>query len=107
MEKNKAWREKREETRNRKIEEQEAILCPDDHIEEALKNELKCPVCDGQMMPPYPIFQCEDGHVLCSSCRELPTEVCPTCMGPIIGRNILVENISAIVFSKDVIGMED
>ena len=26
---------------------------------------------------------------------------CPDCMGPLVGRNTLIENIAAIVFSKE------
>ena len=105
--KNKEWREKREEERKRQIqtvkEEDESILGTDNDVEEALRNELKCPVCGEWMLPPNPIYQCEDGHVLCSRCSILPgREECHTCMGPIVGRNTLVESVAAVVFAKDV-----
>ena len=101
--KNKEWREKREEEKKKQEEWLEDEQNSDYGVEEALRSELKCPVCSVWMMPPAPIFQCEDGHVICSHCRHLPyMEECPDCMGPFVGRNTLIENIAAIVFSKDV-----
>ena len=104
--KNKEWREKREEARNKQMQtviEEEDMFSTDHDVEEALRNELKCPVCGIWMLPPSPIYQCEDGHVLCYKCKNLPDmKECPTCMAQIVGRNTLVENVAAIVFSKDV-----
>ena len=70
-EKNKEWREKREEERKKQEEWVEDEQNSDYGVEEALRSELKCPVCSVWMMPPAPIFQCEDGHVICSHCRHL------------------------------------
>ncbi|XP_065336755.1 E3 ubiquitin-protein ligase Siah2-like [Cloeon dipterum] len=39
---------------------------------------IKCPVCFDYILPP--IFQCENGHVVCQICR---TRRCPTCQVPI------------------------
>merc|ERR1711915_133852 len=106
--KNKEWREKREEERIRKnqetLEEYDDNIVKDDNVvEEALRNELKCPVCEMWMLPPVAIYQCEDGHALCEKCLQLMKKrECPKCLGQIVGRNILVENVAAIVFSKDV-----
>ena len=43
----------------------------DNDVEEALRNELNCPVCSVWMLPPSPIYQCEDGHVMCYKCYNL------------------------------------
>ena len=47
--KNKEWRENREEARNKQIqtilEEEEDMFSTDTDVEEALRSELKCPVC--------------------------------------------------------------
>ena len=104
--KNKEWREKREEARNKQIQtviEEADMFSTDTDVEEALRSELKCPVCGTWMLPPSPIYQCKDGHVLCYKCKNLPDmKECPTCMAPIVGRNVLVENVAAFVFFKDV-----
>ena len=51
-------------------------------VEEALREELRClsstppsprcPSCTSPLLPPSPVYQCEDGHVLCYMCRALP-----------------------------------
>ncbi len=38
--------------------------------------ELECPVCMDISRPP--IYQCEEGHIICSSCKPLLTN-CPHC----------------------------
>ena len=46
--KNKEWREKREEARNKQIQtviEEADMFSTDTDVEEALRSELKCPVC--------------------------------------------------------------
>ena len=43
-------------------------------------------------------------HMNVTTISHLPDmKECPTCMAPIVGRNVLVENVAAIVFSKDVV----
>ena len=69
---------------------------------------------------PYFVFL-QDGHVVCYMCYALPEmkvgiitdhemfhktltithQECPECSGPIIGRNLLVESIAAVVFSRE------
>ena len=40
----------------------------------------ECPVCLDEMLPPKKIYQCEEGHLLCSDCRpKLKTKACVTC----------------------------
>uniref|UniRef100_A0A2P2K2Z3 RING-type E3 ubiquitin transferase n=2 Tax=Rhizophora mucronata TaxID=61149 RepID=A0A2P2K2Z3_RHIMU len=40
---------------------------------------LECPVCWNLMFPP--IYQCANGHTLCSSCKARISNSCPTCRG--------------------------
>ena len=45
-----------------------------------------------------PIYQCEDGHVVCESCYRLPDlTACPACLAPLAGRNSLVETVAKLV----------
>ena len=39
-----------------------------------VERELECPVCMDVSRPP--IYQCEEGHIICSSCKPL-LKVCP------------------------------
>ena len=39
-----------------------------------VERELECPVCMEVSRPP--IYQCEEGHIICSSCKPL-LKVCP------------------------------
>jgi E3 ubiquitin-protein ligase SIAH1 len=53
---------------------------------------LECPVCLGTMRPP--IFQCLNGHSVCSECKQ-KVEECPTCRGPFIRtRNRFTEDLA-------------
>ncbi|XP_065861737.1 E3 ubiquitin-protein ligase SINAT2-like [Euphorbia lathyris] len=44
-----------------------------------VQNLLECPVCMNLMYPP--IYQCPNGHTLCSSCKARVHNSCPTCRG--------------------------
>jgi E3 ubiquitin-protein ligase SIAH1 len=56
--------------------------------------ELKCPVC--LMYMTSAIRMCENGHNVCSSCKERLTQ-CPTCRGKFVNvRNITLEKLAAI-----------
>lgn len=58
----------------------------------SLDNVLDCPVCSALVMPP--IYQCPNGHLLCSSCREKVTD-CPTCRAPMgCIRNLAAEKLA-------------
>lgn len=57
-----------------------------------LMDELECPVCYEQMMPP--INQCVNGHSICSVCRARIV-ICPTCKGNMSDmRNFGLEKMS-------------
>ena len=46
---------------------------PSEELRE-IEAELECPVCMEMALPP--IYQCEEGHIICSSCKPLLTN-CP------------------------------
>jgi hypothetical protein len=59
-----------------------------------LLKELECPVCSEYMASP--IKMCENGHNICSGCKERLSE-CPSCRGKFINaRNISLEKFAAI-----------
>ena len=41
-----------------------------------LEQELECPVCMEISRPP--IYQCEEGHIICAACKPILTQ-CPSC----------------------------
>ena len=61
-----------------------------------LKDELECPVCLKTIMDP-PIFLCEKGHCLCSTCRKdikNRGQPCPECRGALTeARNVTFERM--------------
>jgi E3 ubiquitin-protein ligase SIAH1 len=61
-------------------------------LDETLLRDLECPVCLEYMVPP--ITLCNNGHDICSTCRE-KVEECPTCSGKFSGiRNVALEKIA-------------
>lgn len=54
---------------------------------------FECPVCFDFVLPP--IIQCQNGHLVCSSCRTKIT-TCPTCRIPISSniRNLPMEKLA-------------
>lgn len=54
---------------------------------------FECPVCFDFVLPP--IIQCQNGHLVCSSCRQKLT-TCPTCRVPISSqiRNLPMEKLA-------------
>ena len=49
------------------------------HEIKELEQELECPICMDISRPP--IYQCEEGHIICSTCKPLLTN-CPHCSKP-------------------------
>ncbi|KDR07292.1 E3 ubiquitin-protein ligase siah-1-like [Zootermopsis nevadensis] len=61
-------------------------------FDEALLNDLECPVCTEYMSPP--ITLCSNGHNICKKCRQ-NVECCPICRGQLSGiRNVTLEKIA-------------
>ncbi|XP_022248421.1 E3 ubiquitin-protein ligase Siah1-like isoform X3 [Limulus polyphemus] len=56
---------------------------------------FECPVCFEFVLPP--ILQCQNGHLVCSTCRQKIT-CCPTCRAPIGNiRNLAMEKVASTV----------
>ena len=55
---------------------------------------FECPVCFDYVLPP--IMQCQNGHLVCSSCRTKLSS-CPTCRVPIANniRNLFMEKLAS------------
>ncbi|XP_054720692.1 E3 ubiquitin-protein ligase SIAH1-like [Uloborus diversus] len=57
---------------------------------------FECPVCFDYVLPP--ILQCQNGHLVCTTCRHKLT-CCPSCRGPIGNiRNLAMEKVATTVF---------
>ena len=55
----------------------------DDEEKEKEKEEdssFECPICYEMMTPPKKIYQCAEGHLVCSECKpKIPNNNCATC----------------------------
>ena len=73
-----------------------------DNKDYILCQELECPVCLVEMVPPVKIWTCKSGHTLCQPCKRNPNigQKCPTCRQEIIGRATSLEKIAAALFKK-------
>ena len=48
--------------------------------------ENECPICFDIPLPPVQIFQCNNGHIYCGKCKDMPNmEKCPQCGISIVG----------------------
>ena len=57
-----------------------------------LEDILQCPVCFER--PKSPIYQCKDGHHICSICR-MKLSMCPMCQGAYHGsRSFIAEHLA-------------
>lgn len=52
---------------------------------------LDCPICYNPLTSP--VFQCENGHIACSSCCNRLVNKCPTCSSKIGYRNRAIEKV--------------
>ena len=84
------------------------MLKEEDHLRGILENLFKCPFCGMLMVPPSPIYQCDDGHILCAECRhsaklsKAGLQECPSCDRALAGRNVAMERIATLVFPPGV-----
>jgi E3 ubiquitin-protein ligase SIAH1 len=61
-------------------------------LDEALLSDLECPVCMEYMVPPIKL--CNNGHNICSKCRD-QVDCCPTCRTKFTDiRNVALESIA-------------
>ena len=58
----------------------------------------ECPVCMEEMRPPMQIFNCRNGHLICSVCRP-NVLVCANCRQAYLGRATAVEQIIRQMFN--------
>lgn len=78
-------------------------LNPSKSVEAGLniEAELECPICFELSRPP--IYQCPEGHIICSECRPRVTR-CPVCRFVFLGtpdiRNRFVERLSLSYFNQ-------
>ena len=76
----------------------EAVMADQSELER--REELECPVCCEELGAPRRIFQCSQGHPVCSSCRPRLRH-CPSCRGPVIGRAIGMEQLLQAVRDRE------
>jgi len=64
--------------------------------EDGAESIFECPVCYETTLPP--IYQCTNGHLVCSSCKTKVTQ-CPTCRGSLGGesgiRSLALETLAS------------
>ena len=64
------------------------------------REEVECPVCCEEMAPPRTIFQCSQGHPVCSSCRPRLVH-CPSCREAFMGRARGMEQLVLAVLDRE------
>ena len=64
------------------------------------REEIECPVCCEEMAPPRTIFQCSQGHPVCSSCRPRLVH-CPSCREAFMGRARGMEQLVLAILDKE------
>ena len=89
-------RAKVQEKINKKDEEKRKLV---ETIEKATE-EVECPVCCEEMAPPRTIWQCAEGHPVCSSCRPR-LDNCPSCRGAFMGRARGMERLVQAILNKE------
>ena len=66
------------------------------------ESDFECPVCLEMPLPPRLVYQCMEGHIYCSSCKEKNhMDVCPQCRLPIKNLSIrcrFMENMIKVKF---------
>ena len=68
IKKNKQRRLERERAEQKLVDERNAR--EDGQLRRMLETMFECPLCDTIMMPPAPIYQCKNGHILCGDCKH-------------------------------------
>merc|ERR1711894_140014 len=69
-----------------------------DNLKATLREQLECPVCLS-VPNTCPVFQCNNGHLICCNCRE-KLVTCPVCRVPLgYSRNLTSEKLISILCS--------
>lgn len=62
---------------------------------ETMQKDFECSICYEEMKPSVKIFQCQNGHEMCESCKNHPTmKLCPFCRQDLCGPNAMIRNIT-------------
>ena len=77
---------------------------------EAVENELRacstptpapeCPICLESLAPPARLYNCPEGHLLCSECRT-KVQICHSCRKPLQGRATAMEQYLRAVYGQE------
>ena len=76
----------------------EALM--EEESEQDRREELECLVCCEEMAPPRTIFQCSQGHPVCSSCRPRLVH-CPSCREAFMGRARGMEQLVLAILDRE------
>ena len=65
---------------NRLLQNTEQLTISDSEptLNQELSDEISCPICFEEMLPPKQIFCCPNGHPICSNCDQ-KVKICPVC----------------------------
>jgi len=81
---------------------------------EAIENEIRacvgpapapppapeCPICLESLAPPARLYNCPEGHLLCSECRT-KVQICHSCRKPLQGRATAMEQYLRAVYGQE------
>ena len=77
---------------------------------EAMENEIRacssptpapeCPICLESLAPPARLYNCPEGHLLCSDCRT-KVHICHSCRKPLQGRATAMEQYLRAVYGQE------
>ena len=94
--------------------EKENLLNEHKKLKEVIESEIKarvsggpslppapeCPICLDSLAPPARLYNCPEGHLLCSECRT-KVEVCQLCRKPVQGRATAMEQYLRAVYGQE------
>ena len=60
----------------------------------------ECPICLESLAPPARLYNCPEGHLLCSDCRT-KVQICHSCRKPLQGRATAMEQYLRAVYGEE------
>eukprot|EP00808_Paulinella_micropora_P022908 g11696.t1 len=79
-------------------EKKQKLSADFESVKETIKEQVTCPICEEIKVP---IYQCDNGHCICDSCRkQLRNQKCPSCREPVKARARGLENMVNTLKSK-------